>query len=296
MSIFIRLTEEHLVSDLVSHPAFRGFGVQLLPKPEYAASTLSLKYVGELMPWHNHVRGDVVVSALNAMIAQVKAGSPLFCPFYTDERKFVTGLFFFPGKKKAPFAVICPGGGFSYVGSLHEGFPVALDLSRRGYNAFVLNYQTGSGTVACQDLAHALTYIFVHADTFFLTREGYSLWGGSAGARMVAHMGSLGAQAYGGASLPKPAAVVMCYTGHSTCTKNDPPTIAFVGSNDTIADPRIMERRILSLQNAGIDAEFVLIPHVSHGFGLGVGTNAYGWVDVAVEFWEKQRKKRQYVR
>ena len=45
---------------------------------------------------------------------------------------------FFRGRPGAPFAVICPGGGFSYVGSIHEGFPHALALSRMGYNAFVV--------------------------------------------------------------------------------------------------------------------------------------------------------------
>ena len=36
-----------------------------------------------------------------------------------------------------------PGGGFSYVASLHEGFPYAVEISNRGYNAFVLKYRAG---------------------------------------------------------------------------------------------------------------------------------------------------------
>ena len=54
-----------------------------------------------------------------------------------------TGLFFFRGKPGAPFAVISPGGGFSYVGSIHEGFPYAAAISKQGYNAFVLKYRVG---------------------------------------------------------------------------------------------------------------------------------------------------------
>lgn len=30
-----------------------------------------------------------------------------------------------------------------------------------------------------------------------------------------------------------------------------------------------------------------LFPNLRHGFGLGVGTSAEGWIDGAVEFWEK---------
>jgi len=52
-----------------------------------------------------------------------------------------TGLFYFRGKPGAPFAIVSPGGGFSYVASLHEGFPYALEINREGYNAFVLRYR-----------------------------------------------------------------------------------------------------------------------------------------------------------
>ena len=37
--------------------------------------------------------------------------------------------------------------------------------------------------------------------------DGYSLWGGSAGGRMAAWVGSYGAAAFGGDELPRPAAV-----------------------------------------------------------------------------------------
>ena len=56
-----------------------------------------------------------------------------------------TGLFFFRGRTGAPFAVIAPGGGFSYVGSVHEGFPYAEAISSKGYNAFVIRYRAGYG-------------------------------------------------------------------------------------------------------------------------------------------------------
>ena len=39
-------------------------------------------------------------------------------------------LFFLRGELGAPFAVIAPGGGFAYVGSVREGFPYAVDISK----------------------------------------------------------------------------------------------------------------------------------------------------------------------
>jgi hypothetical protein len=72
------------------------------------------------------------------MIDDVNNGQTVFYDFYTDEEKTQkparanTGLFFFRGKPGAPFAIIAPGGGFSYVASVHEGSPYAAAISERG--------------------------------------------------------------------------------------------------------------------------------------------------------------------
>ena len=72
----------------------------------------------------------------------------------------------------------------------------------------------------------------------------YSLWGGSAGARMAAWLGSYGPAAFGGNDLPQPGAMVMQYTGYSDYTENDPPTFACVGERDGIANWHTMQRRL----------------------------------------------------
>lgn len=146
-------------------------------------------------------------------------------PYFTDNpAKESTGLFFFRGKPGAPFAIICPGGGFSYVGSIHEGFPYAIELNKKGYNGFVLQYRVGGERAACEDLAAALSYIFQNADMLRVSTKDYSLWGSSAGARMAARLGSFGASGYGGNELVRPRTVVMAYTGHADFSRNDPPT------------------------------------------------------------------------
>ena len=48
-----------------------------------------------------------------------------------------------------------------------------------------------------------------------------------------------------------------------------------------------MERRIQAIQANGTDAEIEVFHGLSHGFGLGTGTVAEGWIDRAVEFWER---------
>jgi acetyl esterase/lipase len=141
-------------------------------------------------------------------------------------------------------------------------------------------------------LAAAITFIYENAETLAVSRDGYSVWGGSAGARMAAAIGTGGVASYGGGgNVPKPSMVVIAYTGHSDYSSDDPPTFTMVGENDGIASPAAMERRVNALRNVGVDAEFNLYPGVGHGFALGTGAVAEGWLDLAIRFWEKHITK-----
>jgi acetyl esterase/lipase len=289
------LNADDSIRDLLGHPAFAGFARLLLPwDGRRYDQAMRLSDIGSLLPYHSHVDPETVVGALNRMIDDVNNGHAVFYPFYSEEQKQAeparenTGLFFFRGKPNAPFAVISPGGGFSYVGSVHEGFPYATEISARGYNAFVLRYRTGyGGAVATEDLAAAISYIFRNAKTLGVGTRDYSLWGSSAGARMAAAVGSRGVAAHGGDMLPKPSAVVMAYTGHSDHSSAEPPTFIVVGEQDAIAPPSSMERRIAALRSAGIEVEYHKYRNLGHGFGPGTGTSAEGWIADAVRFWEK---------
>jgi acetyl esterase/lipase len=294
----MHLRVDDTVGDMLAHPAFAGFGRLLLPWDDRRVDTsLRLWEIGSLLPYHSHVDPVVVVSSLNRMIDDAAAGRQLFYDFYTaaekeaEQSRWNTGLFFFRGKPGAPFAVIAPGGGFAYIGSVHEGFPFAAEISKRGFNAFVLRYRAGQGArIATEDLAAALTYILRNADAFGVTTTSYSLWGSSAGARMVASIGSYGTARFGGANLPQPSAVVLLYTGHSDVAPSEPPTFVAVGENDGIAPPAAMERRVAALRRAGTDVEYHRYPGAGHGFGLGVGTRAEGWIADAVQFWARRIK------
>jgi acetyl esterase/lipase len=166
-----------------------------------------------------------------------------------------------------------------------------LELSKKGYNAFVLRYRIGGERIACEDLAAAIAYIFTNARTLGVSTENYSLWGGSAGARMAARLSSHGTTAYGERAYPRPVTAVILYTGHSDYTANDPPTFTVVGERDGIASPAAMERRVNAMRAAGIENEFHRYPNVGHGFALGTGTTAEGWIDNAVRFWERHQNR-----
>jgi len=288
------LTTGSYVRDIVNHPAFKGFGEFLLPRDDNSGYfNTRLTDIGTLMPYHGHVVPDDVVSALNFMIDEVNAGRTVFYNFYNDEQmkqdqgKSNTCLFFFRGKPGAPFAIVCPGGGFSYVGSLHEGFPLAQRISELGFNAFVIRYRIGSERLATEDLAAGISYVSRNAETLSVGTNSYSAWGGSAGARMAGNIAVSGVAAYGGENNPRPATVVIAYTGQSTWSKDFSPAFITVAANDGIANLGTVETRVENLRNAGVDVEYRRYETAGHGFGLGTGTDAEGWLDLAVQFWEK---------
>ena len=294
---------EHLsttstIGDLLNHPAFAGFAEQMLPYDDRSYNeNMALEDMSSLMVYHSRVNPENSVAAINRLIDDVNDGKQIFYDFYTEEEKAAdptkdnTGLFFYRGEAGKPFAVQCAGGAFAYVGSLHESMPHCVEVNKYGYNAFAIKYRVGGEQYASEDLAAAISFIIKNADELGVSSADYSVWGGSAGARMAADMGSYGTAYWGGSVDSRPATVVMAYTGRSDYTENDPPTVVVVGENDGIANPRTMERRVNALKALGIDAEFHEYPRLGHGFGIGLGTSAEGWVRDAVEFWEKHIRK-----
>ncbi len=293
---YAHMTTNDFVHHIVKQPAFNDFGSYLLPWDDNSHYLdTPLKDVGSLLPYHSHVDPGIIVGAINHMIDEISDGKTIFYDFYTDRQKQedsskkYTGLFFFKGKPGAPFAVVCPGGGFAYVGSLHEGFPLAMVLSQKGYNTFVLRYRTGGELRATEDLAAAVSYVFKNADRLEVSVTDYSLWGGSAGARMVGNIALDGTSRFGGDNLPKPRIVVIAYTGHTIYSENFPPTFITVSENDGIVHVPTVDRRVDNMRNTGIDVEYRKYKNAGHGFGLGVGTDAEGWIEHAIQFWKNHQ-------
>ncbi|MDO4380308.1 MAG: alpha/beta hydrolase [Clostridia bacterium] len=279
------------IEDVKNDPVFKNYGRLLFPTDEYyfGGDTLgNLRFT-----YYSHIDPNKTVEIVNTLRERAAEGQTVFYDIYSESEKAAdtskrdTGLFFFKGTPGKRFAVCNAGGAFAYVAAMHDSFPHALELSKKGYNAFALIYRPGAQT-ACEDLSRALNFIFSHAKELEVNTDCYSLWGGSAGARMAAWLGTYGPEYFGGGSLPRPGTVVMQYTGLSEYSKADPPTFACVGDSDGIANWRVMRSRLEKMKQLGIDTEFHCYPGLGHGFGLGTGTAAEGWFDDAVAFWEKQ--------
>ncbi len=284
-------TRDTRISDVISDPVFGDYGRLIFPVDEgyYSGETL-----GDLrLTWYNNIDPDKTVEIANYMRSHAATGDVIFYDIYSESERAAdpwkkdTGLFFFKGTPGEKFAVCSAGGGFAYVGAMQDSFPHALELSKRGYNAFAVIYRPGAQT-ACEDLSRAIAFIFDHADELEVDTDCYSLWGGSAGARMSAWVGSYGAEGFGERALPHAGAVIMQYTGFSEYSENDPPTYVCVGDSDGIANWRTMKARLDNMSALGIDTEFHVYEGLRHGFGIGTGTVAEGWLDDAVKFWERQ--------
>ena len=284
-------TEDTKVTDVINDEVFDGYGRLIFPVDMQISDNLTLKNINTILPWYSEINTDKTVEIVNYMKEKAGSGQQIFYDIYSDDEKKSdldkqnTGLFFFKGNTGAKSAIVNAGGGFMYVAGMHDSFPHALELSKKGYNAFALIYRPGART-ACEDLARAIAFLHEHADELGIDMSDYSLWGGSAGARMAAWLGAYGTSAFGEKQYPKPAAVIMQYTGLSEVTGDEPPTYACVGTSDGIASYRSMENYISQIQQNGPNTKIEVFKGLSHGFGLGEGTVAEGWIDCAILFWE----------
>ena len=284
-------TRDTPIEDVAGDPAFGDRGRLIFPVQRGYMSGATLGEIG--LTWYNCIDPDMTVEVCNYLRDRAGAGEAVFIDIYTDAEKAAapakadTGLIFFRGDEGARTAIVSAGGGFSYVGALQDSFPHCLELAKRGYNAFALIYRPGART-ACEDLARAIAYLHRHSDELGISMDGYSLWGGSAGARMAAWLGAYGTEAFGERACPRPAACIVNYTGLSEVTGTEPPTYSAVGTDDWIADWHTMQTRIERIRSNGTPAEIEVFDGLQHGFGLGTGTAAEGWLDRALAFWDRQ--------
>ena len=290
---FEPVTRDTLVRDVMDDPVFEDYGRLLFPVDRTIPQDMTLENVGDILVWYNYINPDTTVEIVNTLGEQAAAGEQICYEIYTeaeraaDPDKEDTGLFFFRGEPGGKTAICNAGGGFMYVGAMQDSFPHALELSKNGYNAFALIYRPGAQT-ACEDLARAIAFLHENAEELGIDMTDYSLWGGSAGGRMAAWLGTYGTEEFGEEAYPRPAAVIMQYTGLSEVTGDEPPTYCCVGTSDGIAPYRVMEERVRRIQANGTDAEVEVFEGLPHGFGLGEGTVAEGWIDRAIAFWERQ--------
>ena len=127
------------ISEVISDSVFGKAGRLLFPVDTgyYSGSTL-----GDLsLTWYTNIQLDKTMEIVNTLHNRAAKGEKIFYDIYTDAEKSSdpekknTGLFFFKGTPREKVAVCNAGGGFAYVGAMHDSFPHALELSKKGQTA-----------------------------------------------------------------------------------------------------------------------------------------------------------------
>ncbi len=119
-------TKNTKIADVQNNPVFGEYGRFIFPIDSGYMSGDTLGNLG--LAWYNYIDPDKTVEICNYMKEHAANGETIFFDIYTEEEKRNdpakdTGLFFLKGDPGAKFAVINAGGGFSYVGAMHDSYP-----------------------------------------------------------------------------------------------------------------------------------------------------------------------------
>lgn len=298
------------------HPAFAEFSTFIQPwkdqKNRVVTPKLSIRSVCDF----NHFNTQAIVDGFNFIIEESEKRD-IFFDFYTEEERAAdpskeeTGLIFIPGEKDKPFAFLVSGGAFQSVCLFAEAFPAGKELHDAGYNIFMLKYRVNpegdtsdifmnrQQVYANEDFGRAMQYIASHTDQFSVSMDDYSVWGFSAGGRLCHLWGLDNEFGYGHYGLPSPAATVLAYSGwYDEAYKGqygtEPPTyLAWLDNDDVIGKHNVdgIKKYIAVLKELQIPVEDQIYHEAKHGFGAGQGTDAEGWMENAVDFWNRHIRK-----
>lgn len=288
---------------------------------------ISLKEMQKQFPdWD----AESIAAGLNRFFDLLDAGVNTVYDFYdrdactAEEDKADTKLFYMPGKKGMPFAIICPGGAYRAICTLKEGFTTGARLNQMGYSAFILCYRVGGRGLLpkpMDDLAAALKFILQNAERLGVDARDYAVIGYSAGGHLAGEWGTelVGASCYG---LPGPSAIFMAYTPSEVILSKDgenpmdramrdtlfgdqdfdtareryciarhinqnyPPAYLWHCKDDPIVPIRSMYEMIDSLNRYGVPYKYREVSAGGHGFGMGEFYESKGWLEEAVAFWQ----------
>lgn len=289
----------------------------------WCISQVRIRHLGKM--WN----AQSICDGFSYMQSLCRQGRKLFIPVYNEEeilkhpdlRERV--IFHFPAEQRAKFVVICAGGSYGAVCSMAEAFPTAKRLNEMGYHAFVINYRVGKYACAPnpqEDLANAIRYILEHAEELGVETQEYAVCGFSAGGHLAASFGTeaLGYKHY---DLPKPEILFLAYpvitmgenTHKGSCrrllgwknikskeliyrysiekqvTQEYPSCFIWQCEHDREVSIENSQLFVKALDKYNIPYIYRTYPGDGHGWGLGEGTAAEGWLRQAVKFWEGQR-------
>ena len=217
---------------------------------------------------------------------------------YFDDPDFRPYVVTFPVAEGTPVkgaVLINAGGAFQFRSDDMEGTPVAQELSRLGYQSFVVNYRLRPYTQeeGTLDLARAVRFVRKNAEIYGIDEKDIAVMGFSAGGILAGEMllnfsGTVDGTALDSSYIPDELdqisadagadGMIYSFYGRLSVASTDvekfsasdlPPTYFCYGTQDPFV--REFEACISALQAAGVSVDVHVLDGRPHGFGYTDG-------------------------
>lgn len=214
--------------------------------------------------------------------------------------------------------VVCPGGGYMGLASMHEGTLFAQWLNKRGIAAFVLKYRMPNKhkTVPLDDAWQAMRHVREHAGEYGIRPDKIGIAGFSAGGHLAAtvstHFAPSGTSTRPDFSILFYPVITMDAGTHSGSRatllgespslsdlhlfSNDkqvnnytPPAILLLSDDDKVVLPENSTRYYDALKNNDIEAAMYIFPEGGHGWGLREDFKFHKEMSALLESWLMDR-------
>lgn len=253
----------------------------------FVISNLKAQNIAILWPENpptNNGITDIEITDRNYRITNVS--SPMLTIYLPDEI-INTGM----------AVVVCPGGGYSGIASMHEGTQMALWLKERGIAAFVLKYRMPNGhkEVPIDDAWQAMRFVRENAADYHIDPGKVGIMGFSAGGHLAStastHFAKKGTITRPDFSVLFYPVITMDETAHAESRKNllgphplpldidifsnekqvnteTPPTILLLSNDDDSVSPLNSIEYYKALKRKRIPTAMYIFPEGGHGWGM----------------------------
>lgn len=234
-------------------------------------------------PTSNEI-SDLEITDRNYKITNVS--SPMLT-IYLPDKAINTGM----------AVIICPGGGYAGLASMHEGTQVAQWLQQKGIAAFVLKYRMPNGhkEVPLDDAWQAIRFVRDNAADYDIKPWKIGIAGFSAGGHLAStastHYATKGTITRPDFSILFYPVITMSESAHKGSRKNllgenpssidielfsnekhinaeTPPTILLLSDDDKSVPPTNSIDYYKGLKKNGVPAAMYIFPEGGHGWGM----------------------------
>lgn len=217
--------------------------------------------------------------------------------------------------------VVCPGGGYAGLASMHEGTQFAEWLNKKGITAFILKYRMPNGHkyVPLEDAWQALRYVREHASELNINPHKIGIAGFSAGGHLASTVSTryattgtstrpdfsilfypvitMGEGTHQGSKnnlLGKSPASsdLYIFSNDTQVGVNTPPTILLLSDDDKSVPPVNSIKYYDALKKSNVPATMYIFPEGGHGWGMRDNFKYHQQMLSLLEIWLKDMNEK----